>query len=279
MGRSPDGRSGPRGTRDHDGHEELLAVQGAGRAAWDGSPMTMDTGDGWDASAGAWITEQGEAGDYLRRFVLDAPMIERIRDGHFENALDVGCGEGRFCRMMRDMGLRVVGIDPTQALIEHARQLDPAGDYRIGRAETLEVADGAFDLVVSYLSLCDIPDIAIALRRMVMAVRPGGCLLIANLTSFNTAGMPEGWRDDRGGEPRFCIDHYLEERAAWVHWRGIRIQNWHRPLGIYMRHLLKNGLLLRHFSEPAPIGGDAGKADRYRRVPWAHIMEWQKPDI
>jgi hypothetical protein len=46
-----------------------------------------------------------------------------------------------------------------------------------------------------------------------------------------------------------------------------------------MRHLLKNGLLLRHFSEPAPIGGDAGKADRYRRVPWAHIMEWQKPDI
>jgi len=241
--------------------------------------MNMDTGDGWDASAGAWITEQGEAGDYLRRFVLDAPMIERIRDGHFENALDVGCGEGRFCRMMRDLGLRVVGIDPTQALIEHARRLDPAGDYRIGRAETLDVSDGAFDLVVSYLSLCDIPDVALALRQMVMAVRPGGCLLIANLTSFNTAGMPEGWRDDRGGEPRFCIDHYLEERAAWVHWRGIRIQNWHRPLGIYMRHLLENGMVLRHFSEPAPVGGDVGKADRYRRVPWAHIMEWRKPDI
>jgi hypothetical protein len=31
------------------------------------------------------------------------------------------------------------------------------------------------------------------------------------------------------GELQFCIDHYLEERAQWVEWRGIRIRNWHRP--------------------------------------------------
>ena len=91
----------------------------------------------------------GDRGDYGRAFVLDAPMMERVRDRGFHTALDVGCGEGRFCRMMRECGLHAVGIDPTEELIRHARQRDPEGDYRLGRAEALDFADGSFDLVVS----------------------------------------------------------------------------------------------------------------------------------
>jgi len=219
----------------------------------------------------------GDDGDYGRKYVLDPAMLERVTGRGFRTALDVGCGEGRFCRTLQTHGVATVGIDPTEALIERARSLDPAGDYRLGRAETLEVAAGSFDLVVSYLSLIDIPGLAPAAARMVAALRPGGTLLIANLTSFNTAGLPEGWTADGKGRPRFCIDHYLDERAVWVAWRGIRIQNWHRPLGTYMALFLESGLELRHFTEPVPRGGDPDKSDRYRRVPWFHVMEWQKP--
>ena len=44
-----------------------------------------------------------------------------------------------------------------------------------------------------------------------------------------------------------------------------------------MALLLDAGLILRHFDEPAPTGGDEGKAWRYRQLPWYLIMEWQKP--
>jgi hypothetical protein len=125
--------------------------------------------------------------------------------------------------------------------------------------------------------LIDIPDLAGAVAIMVKALRPGGTLLIANLTSFNTAGMPEGWSEDPDRSARFCIDDYLTERAVWVAWRGIRVQNWHRPLETYMSLFLNSGLELRHFAEPAPVGGDVQRAERYRRVPWFLIMEWQKP--
>jgi SAM-dependent methyltransferase len=232
-----------------------------------------DTDGGWRASAEAWIKDQGEEGDYARRYVLDAPMIARLRDRGFRTALDVGCGEGRFCRIMRRYGVRAVGIDPTEALIACARKRDPEGDYRIGRAETLDVPPGAFDLVVSYLTLIDIPDLAAALDRMVAALRPGGSLLIANLNSFSTAG---GWIADVEGQSRFCIDHYLEERAIWGEWRGIRVQNLHRPMSVYMTALLARGLELRHFEEPAPVGGDPAMGTRYRRAPWFHVMEWGK---
>jgi SAM-dependent methyltransferase len=233
--------------------------------------------NGWPESAAAWIADMGDRGDYGREFVLDAPMMERVHGRGFRTALDVGCGEGRFCRMLSGCGLRTVGIDPTEELIRHARQRDPDGDYRIGRAEALDFSDESFDLVVSYMTLVDIPDLRPAISEMARVLRPGGILLIANLTSFSTAGPLEGWVRDRDGKLQFPIDRYLEERADWVSWRGIRIRNWHRPLGTYISLLLGAGMELRHFAEPAPRGGDPEKAERYCRVPYFLIMEWQKP--
>jgi len=230
--------------------------------------------DGWAESAKAWIADMGETGDFGRASVLDRPMLERVGDGRFATALDVGCGEGRFCRMLAARGIAAVGIDPTGALIDEARRRDPRGDYRIGRAEALNFPDEHFDLVVSYLSLIDIPDLGVAIAEMTRVLRPGGSLLIANLTSFNTAAQTSlGARFGLGP----AIDRYLDERAEWVSWRGIRIQNWHRPLETYMALLLGQGLELRHFAEPAPYAGNPLKIARYRRAPWFLIMEWQKP--
>jgi SAM-dependent methyltransferase len=233
--------------------------------------------DGWNESAEAWIKDMGARGDYARQFVLDPPIIARIRRRPYQKALDVGCGEGRFCRILGQLGIDASGIDPTDGLLQQARQQDPSGDYRSGRAEKLDFPDASFDLVVSYLTLIDIPDIRRALAEMVRVLQPGGTLLIANLTSFTTAGPPPDAARGKNGELNFCIDHYLEERAEWVSWRGIRIYNWHRPLSTYMTLLLELGLQLRYFDEPPPLGGDPAVMDRYRRVPYFLIMEWQKP--
>lgn len=232
---------------------------------------------GWAESAEAWITTMGTEGDFGRRFVLDGPMMHRVALGRFRRALDIGCGEGRFCRMLRAQGIETLGIDPTKRLIERAVECDPQGEYQVGRAETLDLPDDAFDLVVSYLSLIDIADIDAAIREMARVLRPGGSLLIANLNGFNTAGQTLGWSDEPSGQRGFAMDHYLEERADWIAWRGIRIRNWHRPLSRYISLLLGTGLQLIHFCEPSPIGGDPARVARYRRAPWFLIMEWRKP--
>ncbi|MBX3580669.1 MAG: class I SAM-dependent methyltransferase [Rhizobiaceae bacterium] len=232
--------------------------------------------NGWNESAVAWVTGLGERGDYGREFVLDRPMLARVDAGKFHNALDVGCGEGRFCRMMAQRGIACVGIDPTEALLAEARRRDPDGRYRFGYAEELPFGDAEFDLVVSYLSLIDIRDAGRAISEMSRVLRPGGTLLIANLNSFITAASPDGWHECADGETRYCFDNYMDERADWVSWRGIRIENWHRPLSTYMKLLLGQGLSLRWFDEPEPIGGDEARRTRYRRAPYFHVMEWRK---
>lgn len=230
--------------------------------------------DGWNDSADAWIASQGALGDKTRRYVLDAPMLAAAR-GH-RRALDVGCGEGRFCRMLRAEAIDAIGIDPTEALIAEARRRDPAGDYRIGRGEALDFADSEFDLVISYLSLIDIPDAGTALAEMVRVLAPGGTLLIANLNGFTTAGLEAGWTALADGQRGYVIDDYLNVRSVWTEWRGIRIKNWHRPLSFYMQALLGQGMVLRAFDEPAMIGPPP-LAEKYDRVPYALKMTWHKP--
>lgn len=220
--------------------------------------------NGWDASAAAWIADMADDGDFGRRHVLDAPMLARVARGNFSSALDIGCGEGRFCRKLAEFGIAATGIDPTVDLITAAQRLDPEGDYRVAAAEALPLADAAFDLVVAYLSLIDIDDLPTAIAEITRVLAPGGTLLIANLTSFNTARSAD------------TEQTYLDEFAAWEERRGIRVRNWHRPLARYMTLLLDAGLALRHFDEPAPTGGDPAKAWRYRKWPNFLIMEWLK---
>jgi len=119
---------------------------------------------GWTSSARAWIADMGDTGDFGRQHVLDGPMTAQLRLLSGGRALDVGCGEGRFCRMLRAEGFDPVGLDPTAELLVEARIRDPDGIYLEGRAEALDFPDGHFDLAVTYLTLIDIEgaDAAIA---------------------------------------------------------------------------------------------------------------------
>ncbi|WP_377296368.1 class I SAM-dependent methyltransferase [Rhizobium sp. SGZ-381] len=241
--------------------------------------MSVDD-NGWSQSAAAWTTSQGHDGDFNRQFVLD-PAIDRLLEGRtFSRALDVGCGEGRFCRRLKaHHGIaEVVGIDPTLPLLETARLRDPGGDYRQAMAEALPFPDGSFDLVVSYFTLIDIADIETAIAEMARVTAAGGTLLIANLNPFITACGGAAWvRDGKGHKLYVKVDRYLEDHADWQEWRGIRILNYHRPMSRYMSLLLAAGLQLVSFAEPPAIGGPAEAREAYNRVPYAHLMEWTKP--
>ena len=236
----------------------------------------MDTG--WDKSAEAWIRAQGEDGDWSRKHVLDRVMLERVSRHGFETALDVGCGEGRFSRLLQKRGVKTVGIDASPRLVETARSRDPDGDYRIERAEALAFEDDSFDLVVSYLSLIDIEDFRTAVGEMARVTRPGGVLLIANLNSFHTGGVNQRWiKDDEGEISHWPVSHYLYEFGEWVEWEGIAVHNFHRPLSAYMSAFLSHGLKLTYFDEPEPDDVDPVRSEKYRRCPWLLVMEWEKP--
>jgi SAM-dependent methyltransferase len=236
---------------------------------------------GWDASAQAWIDSMGDHGDAGRRFVLDPALASWLEGRTLRRALDVGCGEGRVCRQLARRGIATVGLDPTAALLARARQLDPQGSYVEARAEAMPLPDGAFELVISCLSLIDIPDFRAAIDEMARVLAPGGLAWVANLTDFNTAAGQKpglGWQTGAGGMRRaFAFDDYLDERASEIEWSGIHVINHHRPLHAYTRAFLSAGLVLRDHDIPLPVGAPESFVDHWRRSPWFMTMVWQKP--
>ena len=242
--------------------------------------MSIPTDNGWSRSAGPWLRLM-EKGDPNRVLLLDEVMLGLCGDVRGLDVLDVGCGEGRFCRMLAARGARTTGIDPTPELIAEARRMQPGGVFHEAMAEKLPLPDASADLVVCYVALVDIPDYRAAIREMARVLRPGGRLVAANLNSFSTASTLYWARDEEGHKRHWTMDNYMVERAVSAEWAGMNIVNWHRPLSAYMSAFFAAGLALEHFDEPLPkrevMTAHPGMQD-FHRLPHFWTMVWRAPE-
>ncbi|MEJ5988648.1 class I SAM-dependent methyltransferase [Ramlibacter sp. PS3R-8] len=98
--------------------------------------------------------------------------------------VDVGMGTGLVTReILKITGEphRLVGVDPSPGMMEQAR-FDQAVDCRIGRAEEIPVASGSADFLVMGYALRHVADFAAAAAEFRRVLRPGGRLLVLEIT-------------------------------------------------------------------------------------------------
>jgi SAM-dependent methyltransferase len=127
----------------------------------------------YETARGGWI-----AG---REFDL---MMRLLGPSDGATLLDVGCGTGHFSRRFAAAGLRVTGLDPDPAMLEHARGLDGGVCYLRGTGTELSFGDNAYDYVTAVTSLCFIADPERALREMWRVARRAVLLGLLNRRSL-----------------------------------------------------------------------------------------------
>lgn len=100
--------------------------------------------------------------------------------------IDVGCGTGYFTRLFaRELGGRVIGLDPDEEALRFARAHAAAGEsYVRGRAEELPFEDGAFDFSISVAALCFVQEDRLAVREMLRVTRRRFALGLLNRNSL-----------------------------------------------------------------------------------------------
>jgi len=90
------------------------------RTRTDSEPLSV----GWEAEARQWIQWARTPGhDSYWRFHRD--QFLRLLPSPGRQTLDIGCGEGRLARDLKELGHRVVGIDSSPSMVAAAREFDP----------------------------------------------------------------------------------------------------------------------------------------------------------
>jgi arsenite methyltransferase len=122
--------------------------------------------------------------------------------GEGEHVVDIGCGAGIdsliAARMVGAQG-QVVGIDMTPAMLMRARASAAQSGFsnvhfHEGLAESLPVADGWADVVISNGVLNLFPDKFAAMQEMARVLKPGGRLQIGDILVQADVG-PKARRD------------------------------------------------------------------------------------
>ncbi|MEX0775447.1 MAG: class I SAM-dependent methyltransferase [Phycisphaeraceae bacterium] len=206
----------------------------------------------WVELAPAWIREAREGRNPTRTGLLDPPMLEACGDVRGFRALDCGCGEGRFCRMLLQRGaVQVLGLDLCQPMIDAARQLASGhDDYRVADVQNLNFLESqSFDLAVSYLNQCDLPDFVANNREVFRVLKPGGRFVIANLHPMRSA-VGQWLKDENGRKRHIILDCYFDQGPRL--WKMMRVEftNFHRTLMTYVDGFLAAGFTLQRIVEP-----------------------------
>ena len=124
---------------------------------------------------------------YVVRQVEELVRFAALAAG--ERVLDVGCGMGRYTFPLAERGLRVEGLDLSQALLD---QLDGfnSGRYEIPLhcldiLEAPTTLEGRFDAVVGFFTLHHLHDLSSSFRAMARLVRPGGRVVFLEPNPLN----------------------------------------------------------------------------------------------
>lgn len=207
----------------------------------------------WDKLAPIRYQQITSGLDITYNSVLVPEILHLVTSNRSVSAIDIGCGVGVLTARIAEVGLQVVGIDPSGTSIEIAKE--SFGHLASFHQSSIEsYGDGAseqFDLAIANMVLMDV----LHLDRFLLAVRR---TLSSNGSFVFSLAHPCFWPDYYGyaSEPWFEYDQQIVIEAPFrtsLAPEGTYVSTHvHRPLATYICALEKAGLHLEVLREPFP---------------------------
>jgi ubiquinone/menaquinone biosynthesis C-methylase UbiE len=148
------------------------------------------------------------------------------------DALDVACGTGRVTGILSELGHQVVGVDPSEEMLDRARAKNFSATFRQGSFDPLPAADASADLVTSMLALTHVTDLGPAFREFARVLRPGGTVVTTDIHPIATAlgGAALFRRADGSRAATMNHTHWVSSYVRAISEAGLVIERCLEPL-------------------------------------------------
>ncbi len=196
-----------------------------------------------------WQGKLGLVRDAVRQELVTRQLREHLPPPASIRILDVGSGQGTQANRLADLGYSVVGIEPSEELLEIAvrasRKSKNSAKFLKGTLEDIpDEAGGDFDLVCCHGVLMYLPDLKLSIKKLVSLARTGGLLSVLTRNQAGIAmraGMREDWpaaikgfdeqyyknsvgiNNVRADKPDEVIAAFQVNNAELVAWYGVRL--------------------------------------------------------
>jgi len=140
-------------------------------------------------------------------------LIKRSGLQRGSRVLDAGCGQGHFSYLLHKCGMKVLGIDLSEAGIHSARKSYEREGMRfvVGDVFAIPVStqfDGVFTRSLSLYNTDHIEQIQNITRKLMGHIKQNGCFIFCYNANFNLKKQQETWKNHTLDEVEsFFIDY------------------------------------------------------------------------
>ncbi|WP_339895520.1 class I SAM-dependent methyltransferase [uncultured Algibacter sp.] len=102
--------------------------------------------------------------------------------------VDIGCGTGNYTNTFQEKGFNFIGIDPSEKMLEKAKQKNKHIDWILGKAENITLKTKSIDGIIGSLTIHHWGDLEKSFDELYRVLKPNGHLVIFTSTPKQMKG-------------------------------------------------------------------------------------------